>query len=97
MKLLVEILSFARIEVLIGLSAIVSIATKLLGLIPVEWTTNNKKKIVFVVATFLVAVIGYREGASIAIMAPLVPTVAWLAMGLYDTVKGVIEWLNKKI
>ena len=91
------LLSFIRLEVLVGLSAVVTIITQLVREAPIEWTTDKGKQIAFIVSAIVVALIGYNEGTDLAIMAPIVPVMAWISMGLYDTCKKIYLWAKAKL
>ena len=90
------LLSFVRLEVLVGLSGVVTIVTQIVREAPIEWTTDKGKQIAFIVSAILVSLIGYYEGTDIAVLVPIVPVVAWLSMGLYDTLKNVYLWIRTK-
>lgn len=85
------ILSFFRLEVLIGLSGGVALITQIIKAMPVEFTTNNPKKIAWVVASVIVGIIGYIEKADIVTIISVVSAVALVSHGLYDVVQGIFK------
>lgn len=91
------LLSLVRLEVLVGMAGFVTIVTQLIREIPIEWTTERGKQIAFMLSAVLVGYVGYQEGADISVMLPIVPVVAWLSMGIYDTLKKAYIWVRASL